>query len=145
LPNHCLGHIWLLEASLESSRPSDPRAEKIVRSFVRVVRKTRLGLDRNTSPDKTGYGLVVDASHGLVLISRAIIPHSLCEVTITIANSIITDGKVIFLYPTSNYAIMRYDPQLVNAPVEVSLRITSFTTPIYLASLQMCPEPLGLL
>ena len=61
---------------------------------------------------------MVDANRGLVIVSRAIVPYDLCDITITVADSIIVEGKVLFLHPLQNYAIIQYDPALVNAPVQ---------------------------
>ncbi|KAB8301344.1 hypothetical protein EYC80_003225 [Monilinia laxa] len=78
-----------------------PAAADIVRSFVRW-----------------GMGVVIDADKGLVVISRAVVPYDLCDISITIADSIIVEGKVVFLHPLQNYAIIKYDPSLVLAPVQ---------------------------
>jgi hypothetical protein len=67
---------------------------------------------------QSGFGLVVDAEKGLVVVSRAIVPYDLCDVSVTIAESVIVEGKVLFLHPLQNYAIVQYDPALVNAPVQ---------------------------
>lgn len=36
----------------------------------------------------------------------------------TVADSIIVTGKVIFMHPLQNYSILQYDPSLVQAPVQ---------------------------
>jgi hypothetical protein len=69
-------------------------------------------------------GLVIDAEKGLVVISRAIVPYDLCDISITIADSIVVEGKVVFLHPLQNYAIIQYDPKLVDAPV-LSAKLSS--------------------
>jgi hypothetical protein len=43
---------------------------------------------------------------------------------VTIADSIIVEGKVVFLHPLQNYTIIQYDPSLVDAPVK-SARLSS--------------------
>jgi pro-apoptotic serine protease NMA111 len=63
-------------------------------------------------------GLVIDAQKGLVVVSRAIVPYDLCDITITIADSIFVEAKVVFLHPLQNYCIIQYDPNLVDAPVQ---------------------------
>ena len=62
--------------------------------------------------------MVIDAEKGLVVVSRATVPYDMCDITITIADSIIVDGKVVFMHPLQNYAILQYDPSLVLAPVK---------------------------
>ncbi|EON65467.1 Pro-apoptotic serine protease NMA111 [Coniosporium apollinis CBS 100218] len=93
-------------------------AVDIVRSFVRVVANMPIKLDGFPRARKIGHGLVVDAEKGLVLASRAIIPYDLCDVSLTFADSIIVDAKVLFMHPLQNYCIVQYDPSLVQAPVK---------------------------
>ncbi|CAL3965501.1 unnamed protein product [Diplocarpon coronariae] len=95
-----------------------PAAAEIVRSFVRVLCHMPVKLDGFPRNRKWGMGVVIDAEKGLVVISRAIVPYDLCDISITIADSIIVEGKVVFMHPLQNYAIIKYDPSLVDAPVQ---------------------------
>ena len=97
-----------------------PAAAEIVRSFVRVSCNMPAKLDGYPQARKTGFGLVIDAEKGLVVVSRAIVPYDLCDITITVADSIIVEGKVLFMHPLANYAIIQYDPTLVRAPVKTA-------------------------
>lgn len=97
---------------------NQPCASDLVRSFVRISVYLPLKLDGFPKARKSGFGLVVDAEKGLVVVSRAIVPYDLCDVSVTIAESVIVEGKVLFLHPLQNYAIVQYDPALVNAPVQ---------------------------
>ncbi len=104
-----------------------PAAVDIIRSFVRVSANLPVKLDGFPKARKIGFGLVIDAEKGLVVVSRAIVPYDMCDISITIADSIIVDGKVVFMHPLQNYAIIQYDPSLVQAPVK-SAKLA--TTPI---------------
>lgn len=95
-----------------------PEAVDIVRSLVRVSASMPIKIDGFPRARKIGYGLVVDAEQGLVIVSRALIPYNLCDIMLTIADSIIVDAKVVFMHPLQNYAIVKYDPSLVDAPVK---------------------------
>ena len=95
-----------------------PAAVDIVRSFVRVSANMPLKIDGFPRARKIGYGLVIDAERGLVVVSRAIVPYDMCDISITVADSIIVDGKIVFMHPLQNYAILQYDPKLVKAPVK---------------------------
>ena len=95
-----------------------PAAADIVRSFVRVSCTMPLKLDGFPRTRKIGFGLVINAEKGLVVVSRAVVPYDLCDLSITVADSIIVDAKVRFLHPLANYAIIQYDPSLVDAPVK---------------------------
>ncbi|KAF2493755.1 Pro-apoptotic serine protease NMA111 [Lophium mytilinum] len=103
-----------------------PAAVDIVRSFVRVSASMPIKLDGFPRARKIGYGLVVDAKQGLVIVSRALIPYNLCDIMLTIADSIIVDAKVVFMHPLQNYAIIKYDTSLVNAPVKTPKFATNF-------------------
>ncbi|KAI5306843.1 hypothetical protein KEM56_006822 [Ascosphaera pollenicola] len=99
-------------------------ALEIVNSFVRVTCLMPVKMDGHPSARRGGFGVVVDAEKGLVVISRAVVPMSLCDLNVTVADSIIVRAKVIFLHPLQNYAIIQYDPKLVQAPVR-SARFSS--------------------
>jgi pro-apoptotic serine protease NMA111 len=102
-------------------------AVDVIRSFVRVSATMPVRLDGFPRGRKIGYGLVINAEKGLVIVSRAIVPFDMCDISVTIADSIIVDGKVLFMHPLQNYAVIQYDPALVQAPVK-SAKLS--TTPI---------------
>lgn len=93
------------------------KAVEVLQSFARVYCRVPLKLDGYPYGSEIGYGLVIDAEKGLLIVSRAVVPYSLCDISITFADSIIVQGKVVFLHPLQNYAILKYDPSLVQAPV----------------------------
>lgn len=95
-------------------------AAEIVRSFVKVTCYMPVKVDGYPQARRTGFGVVIDAEKGLVLVSRAIVPYDLCDITITIADSLQIEGRVLFLHPLTNYSILQYDPSLVNAPVQTA-------------------------
>ena len=95
-----------------------PAAAQMIRCFVRVAATFPIKIDGFPKSRKVGFGLVVDAEKGLVVVSRAVIPYDLCDVSVTIADSIIVQGDVVFMHPLQNYAVIKYDPSLVQAPVQ---------------------------
>ncbi|KAI1760861.1 Pro-apoptotic serine protease NMA111 [Hypoxylon sp. FL1150] len=105
-------------AFIQLEHTSHPAVADLVRSFVRVGCTMPLKLDGFPRNKKWGMGLVIDAEKGLVIISRAVVPYDLCDIWITIADSIVVEGKVVFMHPLQNYAILKYDPALVDAPVQ---------------------------
>jgi S1-C subfamily serine protease len=92
--------------------------KQLNRSFVQVDAIYQLPLDSFGGHVRRVHGVVIDAKNGFVLVSRHAVCHDLCDINITIAESIIVPAKVIFLHPTKGYAIIRYDPNLVDAPVQ---------------------------
>lgn len=105
---------------------SHPAAAEIVRCFVRVSCSMPVKLDGYPQARKTGFGLVVDAEKGLVVISRAIVPFDLCDINVTVADSIVVSAKVLFLHPLQNFTIIQYDPALVQAPVKSAKLSTNY-------------------
>lgn len=101
---------------LEGFKPET--AAGIIQSFVRVAARLPLKIDGFPQSRKVGYGLVVDAEKGYVVVSRATVPYDLCDISITISDSIIVDGEVVFLHPLQGYAVVKYDPKLVKCPVK---------------------------
>ncbi|KAK6852592.1 hypothetical protein PG995_011143, partial [Apiospora arundinis] len=100
---------------------SHPAVADLVRSFVHVSCTMPVKLDGFPRNRKWGMGVVIDAEAGLVVISRAIVPYDLCDIWITIADSIVVEGKV-------NYAVIKYDPKLVDAPVQSAKLGTEYLT-----------------
>lgn len=111
-------------AFIELDHMPHPGIASLIRSFVHINCTMPVKLDGFPKNRRWGMGLVIDAEKGFVLISRAVVPYDLCDITVTIADSIIVEGKVIFLHPLQNYAIVKYDPSLVDAPV-LSAKLSS--------------------
>ncbi|KAG6003672.1 hypothetical protein E4U54_000643 [Claviceps lovelessii] len=109
---------------IELDHMPHPGIAELIHSFVHVNCTMPVKLDGFPKNRRWGMGLVIDADNGLVIISRAIVPYDLCDISVTIADSIIVEGKVVFLHPLQNYVIVRYDPALVDASVK-SARLSS--------------------
>ncbi|OQV08280.1 PDZ-like domain-containing protein [Cladophialophora immunda] len=97
-----------------------PAAAEIIRSFLKITCYMPVKIDGYPQARRTGFGLVIDAEKGLVVVSRATVPYDLCDITVTVADSIQIEGKVVFLHPLTNYTVIQYDPSLVHAPVQTA-------------------------
>lgn len=97
---------------------SQPNVAGLARSFVRINCTLPMSIDGFPKSECWGMGLVLDAAMGLVLVSRAVVPYDLCSLTVVVADSIYVDGSVVFLHPLQNYAVIKYDPSLIDAPVK---------------------------
>ncbi|CRG92886.1 Pro-apoptotic serine protease nma111 [Talaromyces islandicus] len=75
----------------------------------------RKNIDGKYRQTRSGPGNVF--AEGIVGVSRAIIPHGMCDITITVANSIEVNAEFLFMHPSYNYCFIKYDPSLVQAPV----------------------------
>ena len=73
---------------------------------------------------KQGAGLVLDAQRGLVVCSRMIVPVSLGDVTLTVADSVTIPARILFLHPTQNFAILSYDPSLLGSTPLLSAQLS---------------------
>jgi S1-C subfamily serine protease len=56
-----------------------------------------------------GCGVIVDAERGLVVTDRNTVPHSLGDVMLIFGGSVRLKGKVVFVHPIHNFAVLSYD------------------------------------
>jgi len=134
--NHCLrddaAGLWQCAAlpalgspkaepggSTRFSKPDDPRAAALAPSLVGVGFDMPYSVSGITERNYRGTGLVVDAARGLVVVDRNTVPVSMGDVRITFAGTLEIPGKVEFVHPLHNLAIVSYDPKLIgNTPVK---------------------------
>ena len=94
-------------------RFSDPRETQLAPSLVMVTFDMPYSVSGITERNYHGTGIVVDAARGLVVVDRNTVPVALGDVTITFAGTVQVPGRVVYIHPLHNFAMVAYDPKLI--------------------------------
>jgi pro-apoptotic serine protease NMA111 len=99
----------------------DSELSKIVPSLVQVTFDMPYSVSGITERNYHGTGLVLDAERGLVVVDRNTVPASVGDVTITFADTVQVPGRVVYIHPLHNLAVVAYDPHLIGTtPVKAA-------------------------
>ncbi|MGB5579180.1 MAG: trypsin-like peptidase domain-containing protein, partial [Woeseia sp.] len=99
----------------------DPRVDAVMPSLVMVNFDLPYTISGVADRHYYGSGLIVDTKLGLVMVDRNTVPVAMGDVTITFAGSLEVPGKVEFVHPLHNLAVVSYDPQLIgDTPVRAA-------------------------
>ncbi|HEY9051728.1 MAG TPA: trypsin-like peptidase domain-containing protein [Gammaproteobacteria bacterium] len=91
----------------------DERANRLSSSIVYVQFDMPYHVDGVLETHYGGSGLVIDADDGLVLVDRNTVPIAMGDVRIIFAGAVDLPGRVLFVHPLHNFAIVQYDPALL--------------------------------
>jgi len=91
----------------------DKLVAKLAPSLVHVTFDMPFAIAGISERNYHGTGLLVDAERGLVVIDRNTVPVSLGDVRLTFGGALEIPGKVEFVHPLHNLAVVSYDPQLL--------------------------------
>lgn len=107
--------------STRFTKDDDARVTAVVPSLVMVNFDLPYTISGVADRHYYGTGLIVDAKRGLVMVDRNTVPVAMGDVTITFAGSLEVPGKVVFIHPLHNLAVVSYDPALIgDTPVRAA-------------------------
>jgi pro-apoptotic serine protease NMA111 len=101
----------------------DPRLAALAPSLAMVTFTMPYSVSGVTEHYYHGTGLVVDATRGLVVVDRDTVPVSMGDVTVTFAGTVQVPGRVVYINPLHNLAIVAYDPRLIGTTPVKSARL----------------------
>ncbi|HUX72961.1 MAG TPA: trypsin-like peptidase domain-containing protein [Steroidobacteraceae bacterium] len=111
----------LRPASTQFPHTGDPRIDRLAPSLVALNFDMPYSVSGVTERHYSGTGVIVDTKRGLVVTDRNTVPVAMGDVRITFGNTIEVPGKVVFIHPLHNLAVISYDPKLIgNTPVRAA-------------------------
>jgi len=108
-------------ASTQFAKTGDPRIDRLAPSLVMVTFDMPYSMSGVTEKNYHGTGLIVDAKRGLVVVDRNTVPVAMGDVRITFNGTVEVPGKVEFIHPLHNLAVVSYDPKSIgDTPVQAA-------------------------
>jgi S1-C subfamily serine protease len=99
----------------------EERARRIASSLVLVNFDMPYTISGVAERHYYGTGVVVDAGRGLVVVDRNTVPEAMGDVRITFGGSLEVPGRVVYVHPLHNLAMVAYEPSLIgNTPVQAA-------------------------
>ena len=109
-------------AETQFPKSGDPRIDRLAPSLVTVGFDMPYSVSGVTEKNYHGTGLIVDAKRGLVVVDRNTVPIAMGDVRITFGGTVEVPGKVVFIHPLHNLAVVSYDPAAIGAtPVRAAV------------------------
>jgi S1-C subfamily serine protease len=103
------------------AKTNDPFATKLAPSLVLVNFDMPYSVSGITDRNYYGTGLILDVARGLVAVDRNTVPVSVGDVRLTFAGTIEIPGRVEYIHPLHNLAMISYDPALIgDTPVRAA-------------------------
>jgi pro-apoptotic serine protease NMA111 len=117
-------------ASTQFAKTGDVRIDRLAPSMVMVNFDMPYSVSGVTEKNYHGTGLIVDAQRGLVAVDRNTVPVAMGDVRITFAGTVEVPGKVVFVHPLHNLALISYDPKAIgNTPVRAATLVSRQLNP----------------
>ncbi|MGH8294761.1 MAG: trypsin-like peptidase domain-containing protein, partial [Steroidobacteraceae bacterium] len=93
-------------SSTQFPKYRDPRLTALAPSLASVTFTMPYSVSGVTEHYYHGTGLVVDAKRGLIVVDRDTVPVSLGDVTVTFAGTVQVPGRVVYVSPLHNLAVV---------------------------------------
>ena len=120
----------LKPASTEFAKSGDPRVDRLAPSMVLVTFDMPYSVSGVTEKNYHGTGVIVDVKRGLVAIDRNTVPLAMGDVRLTFNGTVEVPGKVEFIHPLHNLAIVSYDPKSIgDTPVRAATLVSKDLVP----------------
>jgi S1-C subfamily serine protease len=100
-------------ASTSFVASGDKLADRLAPSLVLVNFDMPFSVAGVTERNYHGTGLIVDSAAGLVAVDRNTVPVAVGDVRLTFAGSVEVPGRVEYVHPQHNIAILSFDPALI--------------------------------
>jgi len=91
----------------------DEVIQRAAPSLVRLSFDIPYAVDNVHATSFSGVGLVVDSERGLIVTDRNTVPVEIGDLEITFFSTYKVPGKVVYLHPLHNIALLQYDPALL--------------------------------
>jgi S1-C subfamily serine protease len=99
----------------------DKRVRRIAASLVLVNFDMPYTISGVAERHYYGTGLIVDAERGFVAVDRNTVPEAMGDVQITFGGNLEVPGRVAYIHPAHNLALLAYDPALIgDTPVRAA-------------------------
>jgi pro-apoptotic serine protease NMA111 len=108
-------------AATQFSKTGDPRIDRLAPSLVQITFDMPYSASGVTEKNYHGTGVIVDAQRGLVVVDRNTVPLAMGDVRVTFNGTVEVPGKVEFIHPLHNLAVVSYDPKSIgDTPVRAA-------------------------
>jgi len=120
----------LKPASTQFAKTRDPRIDRLAPSLVTITFDMPYSVSGVTEKNYHGTGVIVDTQRGLVVIDRNTVPLAMGDVRLTFNGTVEVPGKVVFIHPLHNLAVVSYDPKSIDdTPVRAATFLTKELRP----------------
>lgn len=103
----------LIDDDVQMPTYQNPLLNRVAPAMVKVDFSIPYASENVYARNFTGVGLVVDAADGIIAVDRNTVPIALGDVELTFFGSTQFAGRVVFVHPRHNIALIQYDPRLL--------------------------------